>query len=255
MPSKKKEPEIPGKAGIIAKIRANPLLALIILAIICLLAANIALLLPQSGIAPKTPFSAEKRLLESKHEELAGTFSQIEADFPGQALLDENSLEGDYTYILYQSMLEDVQFLKALELENYNAGMLAESDEAAKAAFAREAAIDFSFQSILILNTYPVADEYWGYFEDNYDEEISDATLKLPQIKPKGFISSEISAELLQEAGIKKESIEAEAGKIIAQYIELRKTAFEKALAGKDKLKAFVEANKVIGLYELCGGI
>jgi hypothetical protein len=208
----------------------------------------------QLNIVPNKPFSAEKRLLESKHAELADVFSQIEADFPGQALLDENTLEGDYTYTLYVSMLEDVQFFKALELENYNAGMLTDSDEAAKAAFAREAAIDFSFQNILILNTYPLADEYWGYFEDNYDEETGYAAQKLPQIKPEGFISSEISTEILAQAGIKKESIEAETGKIIPAYLELRKQAFEKALAENSKLKAFVEANKIIGLYELCGG-
>ncbi|MFH1234737.1 MAG: hypothetical protein V1493_03955 [Candidatus Diapherotrites archaeon] len=236
-----------------AKIRENKLLIFIAIAIFCLVAASAILLVQAFGI-PQKPFSAEKRLLESKHAELAGVFGQIEADFPGQALLDENSLEGDYTYYLYISLLGDVQFFKALELENYNAGMLAQSDEAAKAAFAREAAIDFSFQSALLLNTYPLADEYWDYFEDHYDEETGNAIQKLPQIKPEGFISSEISTELLAEAGIKKESIKAETAKIIAQYLELRKTAFEKALAEKDRLKAFMEANKIIGLYELCGG-
>ncbi|MEM0359742.1 MAG: hypothetical protein QXK06_00205 [Candidatus Diapherotrites archaeon] len=241
------------KKSFLARLKAEPLLALLVAVIVVLLIANVFFALSALGFFKKTDF-AEKRLLEAKHSELTKNFAQIEADFPGKALLDKNTLESAFLYNLYQSLLEDVQFFKKLETENYSLGSMAETESQAKEAFAREAAIEFAFQTIVLLNTYPAAEQYWQYFEKHYEEEIGLAEEKLPQIKPEGFVSSEISSELIAQARIKKESIEKETTQIITAYLELRKKAFEKALNEKNNLRAFVEANKIIGLHELCGG-
>lgn len=238
------------KKPFLVKARENPLLVAIIIAITLLLVANAFLLLSPT----KKPLSLYKKLTNAKHLELVSVFNEIESNFPGKRLLDENTIESTYLYYLYSSMLEDAHWFKAKELETFNKTMKANSNEEGRNGLIEEVAIELVFQNALLLNGYSAEGELWKYYDERYEEEISNAVQMAKELNAENFLELYVNEELLKEAMLKKENIENAAKKIMSEYIELRKQAFESALLEENKVKAFVEANKIVGLYELCVG-
>ena len=226
------------------------MLIAIIIAIFFLLAVNALLLVTQV----KQPFSVYKNYVRAKHEELSGVFSEMRAGFPGKTLLDDNTLESKYMYYLYSSMLEDTAWFEEKENAIYKKTMNATTSEEAREGFVEEAALETVFQNALLLNSYPAEGEFWKYYNDHYNEEVNDAKEKAKSLNAENFLSDSVTQELLKESRIKKESIEKKAKEIMSEYIELRKKAFNKALVGGKSIKAFVEANKIVGLNELTVG-
>ncbi len=222
----------------------------IIIAIFFLLAVNVFML----AFQVRQPFSVYKSYVRAKHKELSGVFSEMRSGFPGKALLDENSIESKYMYYLYSSMLEDTAWFEKRENAVYNNTMNAATSREAKQGFVEEAALETVFQNALLLNSYPAEGKFWQYYDDHYSEEVNDAKEKTKTLSAENFLSDSVTQELLKESGIKKESIEKEAKKIMADYIELRKKAFNKALSKGKSIEAFVEANKIVGLHELTVG-
>ncbi len=237
------------KKNLFEKAKESPLLVVIALAIALLVLVNAFLLLNPAG----SMSDVQKEFIEEKHAEFSAVIQEMEAGFEGNPLLEGDSLQAGYMNKLYSSMLEDARFFGELENANYSKAMNAANKEEIEQAFIEEVAIELVFQDALMLNAYPADAGYWQYFDEGKEEEIGAAQEVFPFIFASGFLDSGVSAEMLAEFGLNKGNIEEKAEAVMEEYIALRKEKFTEALA-KDELSAFVEANKINGLYELSVG-
>ena len=121
------------------------------------------------------PFSVYKDYVNANHLKLTALFGQIREDYPGQALLDENTLESAYMYYLLGSLVEDAGWFEERELENYSKTVNARTAEEARQGFIENVALEIVLQNAIILNAYPMEEEFWQYYEEYYNEEVSDA--------------------------------------------------------------------------------
>jgi len=237
------------KKNLVGKAKENPLLVVVVLAIALLVLANAFLLLTPASSGSY----AQKEFIQEKHTEISIVVQEMEDGFEENPLLEGGSLQAEYMARLYSSMLEDARYFRELENANYTKAMAATNTEEVEKAFIEEVAIELVFQNALMLNAYPAEAGYWQYFDEWKEDEIGSAKEVLPFIFASGFLDSEIGEEMLVEFGLNKESIEEKAEEVMKAYIALRKEKFAEALA-KDELTAFVEANKINGLYELSVG-
>lgn len=238
------------KVQFFKKIKKDPLLLVIVIAIACLIAVNAFLVFSPN----KKPLSIYKQYVETKHLELNEVFADIEKEFPGGGDWNKNNLTENYMHHLYNSMVDDSEWFKEKEKQIFNKTMNAQTIEQAKQGFVEMVALDLVFQDVLLLNSYPLQEGFWQYFEDHYQEEIQYAMDKKKTISAENFLKLETNQELLKQSGVKKEAIEKKAVETMSEYIEKRKKEFENALQKNEKLKAFMEANKLIGLHELTVG-
>ncbi len=232
------------------KLKKQPLLAAIIAVIIVFAAANAFLLLSQN----KKPMHFYSTYVEEKHVELTGVFSDLKEGALSEELLDQNSTEAEFLYYLYDSMLEDTYWFEEKEKQIYEKTINAGTVEGAREGFAEHVSLELVFQNALILNAYPAETEFWQFFEEHYGEEIKEAQKIAGSLEAESFLKGFLTAELLKDSTIDKELIREPSGEIMGKYIEFRKNAFESALASGNKMKSFVEANKIVGLHELTIG-
>jgi len=227
------------------KLKENPVLLLIVIAIAVLALVNAFLVLQPT----KNPLSVYKSFVGDKHAELLDLYAEIKAGLPEEP--NSDSIPENYLYTLYLSMVEDVEWFEERQKEIAERTVLAGTLEEAKQGFTDIIALELVFQNALLLNGYPAEEEFWEYYEDYYDEEVGDAIDKKHSISASVILAGYLNEELLQQAGVKRESVEESAEEIMTAYIEKRVQEFDSALSSGDRLKTFVEANKIVGLYGL----
>jgi len=242
---------------IIEEIKTQRMLQLIIVIAAVLLALNIFLLLPYL-FGVNTPiqnqFPEYKNYVSSTHLRLNEMFDEMKAGFEGEILLDLNIPEATYDYYLYSSMLEDMAFFEEKELEIFNKTMAASTEEDVKNGFIESIAMELVLENAYLLNYVCTEEDYWLYFDDHYEDELNEAKTARAKINADSFLVSEASETILAETQLKKEVVEADAKKTMREFVEIRKKAFDSALASGNKDRIFVESNKMVGLYQLLVG-
>ena len=229
----------------LGKLKESPVLLFIVIAVASLALVNAFLLLQPV----KNPLSVYKSFVGDKHSELLELYAEIKAGMPEEP--DTNGIQENYLYLLYGSMVEDVEWFEERQKAIADRTVLAGSLEEARQGFTDIIALELVFQNALLLNGYPAEEGFWEYYEDYYEEEVGEAVDKKHSISASVVLAGYINEELLQQAGINRESVEDSAEEIMAAYIEKRVQEFDSALSSGNRLWAFVEANKVVGLYGL----
>ncbi len=195
---------------------------------------------------PPRKFSYYKQFSLKLHEQVQSIVNEAKQAKPEIETLDANDTNLMLAFYVYESMLEDLEWIAERENMYFLKMQSALNEDEEKEIARKEIACGVVLQYILMLNA-AANQQIESYRQSSVELLIEEAKLRMESIK-NTYLSEDLLESIASYSGLKIEEVKEEIKELMNEYLKLRKRKLDEAIKEGNPLKKFVEAEKMLML-------
>lgn len=195
---------------------------------------------------PVRGLSYYKQFSLKLHEQVQSIVNEAKQAKPEIETLDANDTNLMLAFYVYESMLEDLEWIAERENMYFLKMQSALNEDEEKEIARKEIACGVVLQYILMLNA-AANQQIESYRQSSVELLIEEAKLRMESIK-NTYLSEDLLESIASYSGLKIEEVKEEIKELMNEYLKLRKRKLDEAIKEGNPLKKFVEAEKMLML-------